>query len=244
MYRMEEQHMSRRVGTRQDENVDVYVRPTTISFAGEAMRAQMPLAEPHKPEEKISLFWRVFGGTILSITALVTIQAYQAQANNIHELRSDQNRLRELASDFLKKDEFASRTNTLWNRVQDLQNLNASVTVMGTRLTAIESQAAQAEKDRKDTQATIMQLNGLRDKVAQIDDHKKVTDQDHKEVLSILAAMQSLRDKDTLLEKKLHDAESERKDLLREIQALRERLAKLEGQQQTPPTTIGKAAWR
>ena len=37
-----------------------------------------------KAEEKISVFWRVFGGTILSITALAVISAYQSLANGIH----------------------------------------------------------------------------------------------------------------------------------------------------------------
>ena len=244
MYRTEEQPMTRRNGMRQNEDLARYIPPTTISYAAETMRVATPALEAHRPEEKISIFWRIFGGTILSITALVAIQAYQALANNIHELRSDQNRLREVAADFVKKDEFASRNTSLWNRLQDLQNLNTNVTVVSSRLAALETQTLQADKERKDTQTAIVQLSSLREKVAQVDDNKKVAEQDHKEILSILAAMQSLRDKDALLEKKLHDAEGERKDLLREVQALRERLAKLEGQQQTPPTAFGKAVWR
>jgi chromosome segregation ATPase len=236
--------MTRRNGTRSNEDLELYERPTTIGFTAETLRVPQIVAEPHRPEEKISLFWRVFGGTILSITALVAIQAYQALANNIHELRSDQNRLREVAADFVKKDEFASRTSSLWNRLQDVQNINASVTVLGTKLSAIETQASQADKEHKDMAAALVQLSAMREKVAQIDENKKFAEQDHKEILSILAGMQSLRDKDALLEKKLQDAETERKDLLRELQSLRERLAKFEGQNQSPPTAIGKALSR
>ncbi len=244
MHRTEKPLVTHRQGERQNDQLDVYGRSTTISFAAETMRAQQLVAEPNKPEEKISVFWRVFGGTILSITALVAIQAYQAQASNIHDIRADQNRLREVASDFVKKDELTSRTSTLWNRVQELQNLNANVTVVGTKLATIEAQANNADRERRDMQTAIMQLTGLREKMGQVDENKKLAEQDHKEVVSILAAMQGLRDKDAHLEKKLLDAETERKELLREIQSLRERLAKIEGQQQTPPVTIGKAALR
>ena len=89
--------MTRRNGTRPNEEMELYDHPATIGYAAETLRVPQVASEQHRPEEKISLFWRVFGGTILSITALVTIQAYQALANNIHELRSDQNRLREVA---------------------------------------------------------------------------------------------------------------------------------------------------
>ena len=36
----------------------------------EVLRLSAPAAVAHKPEEKISVFWRIFGGTLLSITAL------------------------------------------------------------------------------------------------------------------------------------------------------------------------------
>lgn len=236
--------MTRQDGSRRDDQLDILDRATTVSFASQAMRVPVSVVEPAKHEEKISVFWRVFGGTILSIAALVAIQAYQAQASNIHELRSDQNRLREMASDFVKKDEFATRTTSMWNRLQELQNLSATVTVAGNRLTAIEAKAEHLEKDRKDIQTSIVQLTGLRDKIGQLEEHKKIAEQDHKDVLALQAAVQHLRDKDLIMERKLLDAEAERKELTRELQALRERLAKLEGQQQTPPPAIGKAGWR
>lgn len=244
MTRTEAQPMTRRNGTRSQEDLEIYTQPATLSYTAEAMRAPQMVAEPAKPEEKISLFWRVFGGTILSITALVAIQAYQALASNIHELRSDQNRLRETAADFVKKDEFASRTTSLWNRMQDIQNLSSNVTVMGTKLAAVEAHSEQADKERKDTAVALAQLTGMKEKMVQIDENRKLADQEHKEILTILSGMQSLRDKDMLLEKKLRDAEVEHKDLLREIQLLRERLAKLEGQNQSPPpAAFGKANW-
>jgi hypothetical protein len=38
---------------------------------------------PKKEEEHLSVFWRVFGGTILSICALVAITLYNNMSSNI-----------------------------------------------------------------------------------------------------------------------------------------------------------------
>jgi predicted nucleic acid-binding Zn-ribbon protein len=45
----------------------------------------------------------------------------------------------------------------------------------------------------------------------------------------------TLREKDALLDKLVKEAETERRDLAREVQALRERIAKLEGQAEKKP---------
>lgn len=236
--------MTRRNSMRQSDELEVYDSPATIGFAHETLRIPKSIVEPAKPEEKISVFWRVFGGTILSITALIAIQAYQAQSSNIHELRADQTRLREMAADFIKKDELTSRTSSLWNRMQELQSLSSNVTVAGTKVAALETQAALAEKERKEMSQTITQLAAQRDKVGQIDDVKKHVEQDHKDLLAMTAIIQTLKDKDCALEKKLVESESDRKDLVREIQKLRERLAKLEGQSQPATSTTGKGDTR
>jgi len=193
----------KRSNDRQDEDVGYSGREATITFAAETLRQKA--AEPVKAEEKISVFWRVFGGTILSITALVVIQAYQSLSANVHDLRNDQTRIREQAADFVKKDEFSSRTTSLWNRVQELQNLNTAVSVTGNKLAGFEQQMSNADRERKEMQAA-------------------------------LGSLHALREKDAALDKQLRDAEIERKELARELQQLRERLAKIEGSQASPKT--------
>ena len=69
-----------------------------LILAAETLRAgDAPGAakEVVRPEERISLFWRVFGGTILSICALAVLTAYQSLANGIHDLRK---RVRSMAN--------------------------------------------------------------------------------------------------------------------------------------------------
>ncbi len=193
-----------------------------------------------KAEEKISMFWRVFGGTILSITALMVITAYQSLANNIHDVRADVARLREASGDLVKKDEFNARTTKLWDSLREAQAIDPKVTVLATRLAAQENQFAAADRERKEMQATILQLTALRDRLSAIDDARKLTEQDHRELQSAGAALAALKERDAALEKQVKDAEAERREVQRELLQLRERLAKLEGQQEGKPA--GKPA--
>ena len=50
-----------------------------------------------------------------------------------------------------------------------------------------------------------------------------------------LVRLTALRDHDAALEKQVRDAEAERREVLKELQRVRERLAKLEGQQEVKP---------
>jgi hypothetical protein len=178
-----------------------------LILAAETLRSGDSAAKAHpaeKTDEKISVFWRVFGGTILSICALSVISAYQSLANGLHEVRSDLNRSREAAADFIKKDDFNSRQTTLWNSIREAQALSAPVTV-------------------------------LTSKVAGLEDQKRIGDQDHKDLLAASAAIAAMKDKDAALEKFAKGAEAERRDLVREIQQLRERIAKLEGGAEKKP---------
>ena len=53
-------------------------------------------AAPQKnDEEKMSLFWRVFGGTIISVAALTAITLFNTMNNGISELRAEGSRLKE-----------------------------------------------------------------------------------------------------------------------------------------------------
>lgn len=114
--------------------------------------------EGEKAEEKISIFWRIFGGTILSITALTVISAYQSLAKDIYDIRGDVGRLREGSGDYIKKDEFNNRTTTMWNSIREAQALDAKATVLTTKVTCMETKLADAEHERKDLLRELLQL--------------------------------------------------------------------------------------
>lgn len=117
-------------------------------------------------DEKISLFWRVFGGTILSITALIVINAYQSLGSNIHEVRGDLNRLRETAGDFIKKDDYNARHTTLWTSIREAQNLSAPVTALTSKIAALEQQVAAGEAERREL---IRELQAFRERLAKLE---------------------------------------------------------------------------
>jgi DNA repair exonuclease SbcCD ATPase subunit len=227
--------------SRSDEHSAFTDSERHLILAAETLRAGDTAARGSKPveknnDEKMSLFWRVFGGTILSICALSVITAYQSLANGIHEVRTDLGRVREAGGEYIKKDEFNTRSTTMWNRIQELQAINASVTVLTSKLTAVEQQASAAERERREMQATLAQVTNLKDRLALLDELRRTSEQDHKDLVAVGPALTTLKERDAILEKQLKDAESERKEVSRELQLLRERLAKLEGRDEGKPT--------
>ena len=60
-------------------------------------------AEPKTDDHHISVFWRVFGGTILSIVALVTITIYNNMSSSITELRNEVSREREARAELVQR---------------------------------------------------------------------------------------------------------------------------------------------
>src|SRR5690348_5294551 len=82
-----------------DNNADGMTATELMRSASEPSRAESAEA---RNEEKISIFWRVFGGTILSIVALAVITLYNSISTNISDLRNELNREREARADLVK----------------------------------------------------------------------------------------------------------------------------------------------
>jgi hypothetical protein len=68
-----------------------------------------------------------------------------------------------------------------------------------------------------------------------LDELRKVSEQDHKDLIALGPVLVALKERDVALEKQIKDAETERKEVGRELQLLRERLAKLEGRDEVKP---------
>jgi septal ring factor EnvC (AmiA/AmiB activator) len=167
MAELAESTVNRRESSRRDEIPAYLGCDPTVSFVSEALRAsQTPASANNKNEEKVSFFWRVFGGSLVSVFALVLLQAYQSLTGNIHELRSDQNRMREAAADFIKKDELSNRTTQLWNRLQELQNVSAQLSLTANKLGVVEQQLTTAESERKEL---VKELTALRERLAKLE---------------------------------------------------------------------------
>lgn len=124
-----------------------------------------PTEMPHG-EEKISLFWRVFGGTILSIVALALLTVYNNLNSTINELRNEVSRANEARAELVKKEEFNTRSQSVWNKLQELQELRGTITVMRDQMTSRDSHGKSQEEDRREL---TRQLQELRERVARVE---------------------------------------------------------------------------
>jgi len=98
-----------------------------------------------KEEGGISMFWRVFGGTIFSIVALVIITAYTQMTGNISDLRKE---LTQVQADLLKKDEFNNRLTSMWSSIKDLQSANTTLAALNERFKLIDQQMSKLSQNR------------------------------------------------------------------------------------------------
>lgn len=112
------------------------------------------IAPSGKGEENVSWFWKIFGGTILSIVALVIVTAYTQVSSSLTDLRRDLNQMQEVRADFLKKDEFSSRLTTLWNVIKELQNAQNALATLNERAklldVQLDKQVRTGEDDRRE----------------------------------------------------------------------------------------------
>jgi hypothetical protein len=126
---------------------------------------------PVRSEDRISLFWRVFGGTLLSIAALVVITVYQQFTNSLSELRSNLNHLNESRGDLVRADDVNNRLTSVWNSVKELQSANAAVAALKERTVLLEQQVRGGLEERK-TLTQEVQL--LRERVAVLEGRQGV----------------------------------------------------------------------
>ncbi len=106
-------------------------------------------------DEKISVFWRVFGGTILSIAALAVVTAYQQFTSTLGELRAAQARLNEANASAATKEDLNTRTTPMWASIKDT---GAKLPLLEARAGQLEGQLKAAEQDRSRLQDRVEQL--------------------------------------------------------------------------------------
>lgn len=247
-------------GKRDDsDRLDLAARPDLTPTVSQVLRAvdeaaKAGYARPAEKsdDQKMSLFWRVFGGTILSIVALVAItlfnnvaatlselraeltKANEARAAAVNDLRAEIARQADARAELVKKDEFNTRLSSTWTEVRSLQaqnnTQNATLTSLRTELDGLKErltrQAADADGLRKELSA----LEGVKDRLAGVaGDLAAAKEAVHKlrdEVSQNRAADHERKERRDLLQKQTEDT---LKDLAKAVQDCREKLARLEG---------------
>lgn len=188
-------------------------------------------------EEKISLFWRIFGGAILSIVALVVITAYQSMNNSIHELRTSITAVSESRADLVKKEEYRSTQTNIWDRLQENQKevatMQSAVHQLRDRLATMEESSKLTAAERKE----MLEMHAtIKERLAQFESRLNGSTMTQKDVQTLQASVSALQEKSTVRDQQLKQMEDERKEMLKEVQSLRERIAKMEAGREAPKT--------
>jgi DNA repair exonuclease SbcCD ATPase subunit len=148
----------------------------TLRSAGESSDKA---ADKKSGEEHMSVFWRVFGGTILSIAALVAITLYNSLSSGITDLRNELNREREARAGLVKKEDNDTRSKTIFDRIRGLEGYKADIDTTRERVaanaTAIDGlrkdNAAALEAVKKDAAAAVEGVK--KDAIAALDSVRK-----------------------------------------------------------------------
>ncbi len=199
--------------TQPDESIDDSGELAAMETARIGGSAGSDKSHEKKPEEEhISLFWRVFGGTILSIVALVTITLFNNMSNSITELRADISREREARAELVKKDEFNSRVTSMYERLRGIDAIKVEMEGLKEKTSANASGIDAAKKDvaatldalKKDAATTsdamkkdVAALEVVKDRLSTLETIKKEVsglDSLKEKLASITADLKTVRD--------------------------------------------------
>jgi DNA repair exonuclease SbcCD ATPase subunit len=187
----------RSVNERRNATENGQARSETAAVAEEVLRNSVPAPLAAKQEEGPSAFWKIFGGTLLSIAALVAItlcQHFNARLNALQadasyqntDLRKDLSRLSEAQAELLKKDEFNNRLKSVWDNLKDVRDIAALLAGLKERAGAAEQQLRVAEAERKELLREVQLLR-----------EQRVAEQERRE---LLRELQALRERLAVLE--------------------------------------------
>ena len=203
---------------RQEERSSPQGFESPVLMAETLRNAANPSAADRAPsasgEERASVFWRVLGGTVLSIAGMIAVTLYQQLTSSINDvrnsvaalntdLRKDMGQVVQTQGDMIRKDEFNGRMSSVWASIKDIQAMQTSLTSLKERSLVRDQQEKSDADVREEMRKELHQLTA------------------ELAVLKAQALRREQRDKD----------EQARRELLDEVQKLRERLATLEGRQ-------------
>jgi len=231
----------------------------TLSMFETARSAANPPGRPaaeKKDDEKISLFWRVFGGTILSIAALVAITLFNNTTSTINDLRNDIAREREARAGMVKKEDVDARMKSQYDRIRTVEGYKADIEAVKERVAANGAAVDAARKDlgssidllKKDNagldllKERVAAVEGLKKDVAGIDGLKEklaglTTDLKAARDEAMKVREELEKNKASDLERKtFRDSQAKQldetlKELHQGLQTCREKIARLEGAQ-------------
>jgi uncharacterized protein (DUF3084 family) len=204
-----------------------------------------PKAEPaaKTDDEKMSLFWRVFGGTIVSMAALAALTLYNTINSGLSELRAEVAKLNEAKVDAAKKDEVSALRTQVAAHAEyrrEIDSLKERATKHRAELDEVRKEAAaQLDAVKKEKLTAVDSLKKDLAGVEVLKERVAGVTTDSKAVKDDLMKLRQDVDKNQAHDLERRDRrDSQMKQLdetLKEIQKnlleAREKIARLEGQQ-------------
>jgi hypothetical protein len=117
----------------------------------------------------LPVFWRIFGGTLLGIAAMVAVTVYQGFSNSLNDvrndlghlnsdLRKDLGRLSETQGDLVKKEELTGRVKPVWDAIGELRADRNALTTLKERSSVLTELFKAGEEERRQLAKELQQL--------------------------------------------------------------------------------------
>lgn len=227
----------------QSDESEGYGGPAQLPFTAAVLHNAQPEAPKAKSSDDtggISVFWRVFGGTIISIVALVGITLYNSMNSQISELRTEIHKLNEARAELVKKDEFSTRVTSYWDRVQLMQTQNneqnATMRAMRTEIDGFKEKITRSGADLDAAKKDLAAIEVLKEKLTTLaTDAKATRDEQLKLRQDVDKNLASDTERKTRGDEQSKEFDKVLKEQAAAIQALQIKLARLEGATSAPP---------
>jgi hypothetical protein len=142
-----------------------------------------PKEEDGKGDGKLPTFWKVFGSTVLSISAMVVVTAYQSLSSDAaevrgevtalnNEMRKEFGRLSEAQGELVKQDEFDTKMKCTWTEVNDLQEDKKELVALKEHCAALAKMQKESQEGRRQL---AQELQSLREKRIQQEERRALT---------------------------------------------------------------------
>lgn len=236
--------MNLRRNDRPDES-DSFGNTAQLPFTATVLQNAQPKTQDAKPADEhggISVFWRVFGGTIISIVALIGITLFNSMNNQISELRSEIRKLSDAGAEFVKKDEFSGRINSNWDRVQLLQTQNneqnATIRAMRAEIDGFKEKITRSSMDLDAMKKELNTLELLKERLMNLAQDTKTQREEYLKLRQdVDKNVASDLERKTRRDEQYKEIDKALKEQAAAMQALQIKLARLEGATSTPPAT-------
>ena len=202
---------------------DLTDRSGGAALAVETLRNTHNHVQPKEKgdDEKVSVFWRIFGGTILSIVALAGITLYNNLTSNIAELRAEVSRLNEGKAEWAKKDD-----------VQGLRTQLTMQTAYRGEIDSLKERASKARAESDSLRKEVTAIEGVKEKLAALaPDCKAGLDETNKLRQELAKNQAGDLSRQEFRDTQMKKLDETLKELQKALSEAREKIARLEGQQ-------------